>query len=957
MATPVAVPEILVEQTGDHLTVIWSDSEENVTTSTDGVATSETTQFRVEYSADEASWSTLTTVEWPTMSYADTAFTSGTRYYRVYALNGDGDADDPSPSVAGTARAAPTAPSTAVAATFPGYISVTWELAATDETSIELQRNVDSAGYAALATLPAGTESYMDTDVDGGSSYLYRVRTVNAAGESAYVEVVAVAEPSAALPAQPTDLTAQRSSTDVVLTWTDTASGGGTGYQVQRSEDQGQTWSTLTAVLDPGTETYTDTTSAAGTRYSYRVRVLDTVNGDSAWSGQTTIVASALEVFEGTDAVPAAPFDLRANADSASQISLAWLDCSGDERGFHVYRRVKGVPPYARVASKGENVTSHTDTGLASSTTYEYVVTAWNQSGESAYSNVAEATTEAASAPNAPSNLALALAERTALTVSWTDNASNETGFDLELLDLSQNTSFQGRVPTANLTSWRFTPLPPNRTYRVRVRAYREAAGVVSVSAWSNSAFATTLGSTNTLNAAENVRCTNIEQNSMSVEWEHPHGNAVDGFELQRSKNGFSNIFVVARIPLAGTTYAIDDAGLEPGTTYHYRVVSFSGDDRAISATATGITSRPIAEAPDAPTDVTAEQWGGIRVRVTFADASDNEDGFTIYRKEGAGAYAALADLPPATSVGETIEYLDEDALSAGTWTYKVRSFAGDQESDDSNEAEVTLTEGASAPDAPSSLVAYALDADTALLTWADNSDNEVAFEIERSTTSGSGFTNISDVGVNVTEYVDSGLTASTTYYYRVRAVNDTGNSAYTSEASVTTPSGAGTAAPTGPTSVTAVTTGPSSANVYWNSGTGLISSYQVQTSTNGTDYTTARTVAASVRGVSLVDLTPNTDYLVRVVAVGPGGSGIGAVALFTTVSGSGGRGLQPGVRGIDLFAREFEVDSEAVILLPATTVDRIIEFALIQTDDAENGPGVTVTKGGVTIATLGPQA
>jgi hypothetical protein len=56
-------------------------------------------------------------------------------------------------------------------------------------------------------------------------------------------------------------------------------------------------------------------------------------------------------------------------------------------------------------------------------------------------------------------------------------------------------------------------------------------------------------------------------------------------------------------------------------------------------------------------------------------------------------------------------------------------------------------------------------------LAWTDNSNNETGFTIERPT-DGTNFSPVITVGANVTSYSDTGLAASTKYYYRVDATN-----------------------------------------------------------------------------------------------------------------------------------------------------------------------------------------
>ncbi len=93
-------------------------------------------------------------------------------------------------------------------------------------------------------------------------------------------------------------------------------------------------------------------------------------------------------------------------------------------------------------------------------------------------------------------------------------------------------------------------------------------------------------------------------------------------------------------------------------------------------------------------------------------------------------------------------------------------------------------------PAAPTALSASATGPSTIALSWTDNSDNENGFRIERSSDN-VNFTEVATVGVNLSTYGDSGLSAQATYYYRVRAANlynTVSYSAYTNVASATTP-------------------------------------------------------------------------------------------------------------------------------------------------------------------------
>jgi len=95
---------------------------------------------------------------------------------------------------------------------------------------------------------------------------------------------------------------------------------------------------------------------------------------------------------------PAAPSNMNATTQSYNSIALSWTDNADNETSFQL-ERSPDSNYWNQVATLAANSTTHTDSGLNGSTTYYYRVRAVNAGGESAYSNVASATTDAGSAP------------------------------------------------------------------------------------------------------------------------------------------------------------------------------------------------------------------------------------------------------------------------------------------------------------------------------------------------------------------------------------------------------------------------------------------------------------------------------------------------------------------------------------------------------------------------------
>ena len=91
-------------------------------------------------------------------------------------------------------------------------------------------------------------------------------------------------------------------------------------------------------------------------------------------------------------------------------------------------------------------------------------------------------------------------------------------------------------------------------------------------------------------------------------------------------------------------------------------------------------------------------------------------------------------------------------------------------------------------PRAPTNLTATAVSSSQINLSWTDNSNNETGFVINRTQDPSKLWNYVTTVAANVKSYSDTGLRASTTYFYRVQAINAGGGSAWSNTASAKTP-------------------------------------------------------------------------------------------------------------------------------------------------------------------------
>jgi predicted phage tail protein len=118
-----------------------------------------------------------------------------------------------------------------------------------------------------------------------------------------------------------------------------------------------------------------------------------------------------------------------------------------------------------------------------------------------------------------------------------------------------------------------------------------------------------------------------------------------------------------------------------------------------------------------------------------------------------------------------------------------MRAYNAAGDSDYSDTATAMTAPAPAIPNAPTGLTAAAVSKSQINLSWTDNATNEDGFKIERCKGSTcTNFTQIATVGADVSSYTNTGLARRTTYRYRVRAYNASGNSSYSDVASATTP-------------------------------------------------------------------------------------------------------------------------------------------------------------------------
>lgn len=234
-------------------------------------------------------------------AYSDTGLSQNTQYaYWVRAINSFGisrSSDGSHTTTLGEATT-PSPPTgletTSISST---QISLSWTAPTNNGGSSITNYNVyrgTSSGSETLLAQVGNDNSYTDGTVTAGQTYFYTVTSVNSAGES--IPSNEVSATPIGPPQPPTGLTATGALLKINLSWNAPSNDGGsaiTGYLIERSSDNGNTWSTLVANTNSTGTTYSDTNVLPLVTYSYYVYAINDVgtsNPSNIVSATTTSV-------------------------------------------------------------------------------------------------------------------------------------------------------------------------------------------------------------------------------------------------------------------------------------------------------------------------------------------------------------------------------------------------------------------------------------------------------------------------------------------------------------------------------------------------------------------------------------------------------------------------------------------------------------------------------------------
>ena len=284
-------------------------------------------------------------------TYSDT-ISAGIKYYYAVAVYSGSRTEDKCPEVGVMYLAEPAVTG---ASNITSGVQVKWSKV-TGATGYIVYHKGAGKGWARIADIKDGsTVNYTDTTAESGTTYTYTVRAYNKDTMSDWNSTKSLMRIS------DTTLTgASNITSGVQVKWSQVT--GATGYIVYR-KGAGKGWGRIADIKSGSTVSYTDTTAASGTTYTYTVRAY---NGSTM--GDWHSAKSQMRLSDTT---------VSGASNITYGVQVKWSRVTG-ATGYIVYRKGAGKG-WGRIADiKSGSTVSYTDTTAASGTTYTYTVRAYN---------------------------------------------------------------------------------------------------------------------------------------------------------------------------------------------------------------------------------------------------------------------------------------------------------------------------------------------------------------------------------------------------------------------------------------------------------------------------------------------------------------------------------------------------------------------------------------------------
>ncbi len=587
-------------------------------------------------------------------------------------------------------------------------------------------------------------------------------------------------------------------------------------------------WNSHPAAVDSGSITL-----IAGQHYNiemdyFQNQATSTAELEWAGPGQIAQPIPADVLFPQTATGPAnVPTQFTATAVSANEVDLNWSDNSSGADGAIIRRSTDGVN-FTTIAELGGGQSLYADNTVSAGSTYYYQVIATSSAGQSGPALAGPVTTPGGSG---------VIVNNTGLLAVYYSNVNFTGASPVAVVDPLINFNWASGSPA---------PGVGNSNYSVQWtgQLLAPATGIYNISTTSDDGVRMWLGPTEIINDFTDHPLT-VDSSQVSLVAGQKYSVVIQYF----NDDATPGVMQLAWTLPNGTLSIIPTAQLVPM-----------------------VVAAPV---PTVPASLTATASAG-KVTLSWAGVS-GASSYDIYRGSVSGGESAT---PLQTGVTGT-SFVDSAVTAGSSYFYEVTAVNGGGQSGDSPEAAAVVP--IAVPTAPASLSATASVGQVAL-SWAPV-QGASSYDVYRGTVSGGESVTPIRTGITSTSFTDSAVTAGSSYFYEVTAVNSSGQSSDSPEAAAVVPSAPppSITVPAAPAAIIAYGE-PGSVILLW-SDVSNADSYDVYRGTVGGGES-ATPLLTGLTSSEFVDsgVTPGKQYYYEVTAVNSGGQSVVSREAAATV-------------------------------------------------------------------------
>ncbi len=211
------------------------------------------------------------------------------------------------------------------------------------------------------------------------------------------------------------------------------------------------------------------------------------------------------------------------------------------------------------------------------------------------------------------------------------------------------------------------------------------------------------------------------------------------------------------------------------------RTVTFTAVDSNGLISSRSVSFNTTLDLPNPPTGLAAQVISRTEIRLAWNSGNPEALPHRVERSVNGGPFAAVGGAVPAG----TYSYSDLSVGANGHYTYRVRAENASGVSEPSNTAT-----GITLPMAPINFTLDPVASTQINLYWQDPNAFPAQVLVERSLDAGGTWSQLKQVPAGLNTTSDTGLTPNRTYFYRLKATNDVGNSESTAPQGVSTTGG-----------------------------------------------------------------------------------------------------------------------------------------------------------------------